>query len=348
MESEIEPSGPDGGEPGSAQSSSGDAARDRALGMDRDITRRDFLNGIAVGAGGLLAAAWMPGMGVPGVGSLPAPWGAGGSKAGPQDVPGYYPPARTGLRGSHPGSYEVGHAMRDGTFWKAAGAPVRTGEHYDLVVVGGGISGLSAAHFYRARHPSARILILDNHDDFGGHAKRNEFRPGGRLLLVNGGTLAIESPFPYSKEAGGLLSEIGIDPPALEKKCLEPEVYRGLGNGFFFDKETFGADRLVTGVPGGSHGSQAAPGSQTWQEFLAKTPFSPEARRDIARIQEEKVDYMPGVSQAEKKSRLSHMSYKDFLLNIVKARTDVVPFYQTRTHGLYGIGIDAVPALDCW
>src|SRR5579863_10586084 len=109
--------------------------------MDREITRRDFLNGIAVGAGGLLAAAWLPGMGIPSSGPLPAPWGvaAAGVVPGPQDAPGYYPPALTGMRGSHPGSYEAGHAMRDGTFWKAAGAPVQTGEHYDLVVVGGGI-----------------------------------------------------------------------------------------------------------------------------------------------------------------------------------------------------------------
>ncbi len=51
---------------------------------------------------------------------------------------------------------------------------------YDLVVVGGGASGLSAAYFYRKEHPDARILILDIHDDFGGHAKRNEPRAAGR------------------------------------------------------------------------------------------------------------------------------------------------------------------------
>ena len=57
-------------------------------------------------------------------------------------------------------------------------APPRSttrGEEFDLVVVGGGISGLAAAYFYRQARPNARILILDNHDDFGGHAKRNEF-----------------------------------------------------------------------------------------------------------------------------------------------------------------------------
>jgi spermidine dehydrogenase len=313
-------------------------ARDRELGMDRSITRRDFLNGIAVGAGGALASAWLPGLTF-----------AAESAHFAQDARGYNPPALTGMRGSHAGAFEVAHALRDGNFWETAGEPVDTRENYDLIVVGAGMSGLAAAYSYRKRAgSSARILILDNHDDFGGHAKRNEFRPGGRLLLANGGTVAIESPFPYSKEARGLLAELGIDPPALEKRCMDRDVYRGLGSSYFFDRETFGVDRLVTGVPGGFYGSPAAAGSQAWPEFLAKTPFSAEAQHDIARIQEEKIDYMPGLLQGEKKSRLAQMSYKDFLLKVVKAHPDVVPFYQTRTHGLYGIGIDAVPALDCW
>lgn len=313
-------------------------ARDRELGMDRSITRRDFLNGIAVGAGGALASAWLPGLTF-----------AAESAHFAQDARGYNPPALTGMRGSHAGAFEVAHALRDGNFWETAGEPVDTRENYDLIVVGAGMSGLAAAYSYRKRAgSSARILILDNHDDFGGHAKRNEFRPGGRLLLANGGTVAIESPFPYSKEARGLLAELGIDPPALEKRCMDRDVYRGLGSSYFFDRETFGVDRLVTGVPGGFYGSPAAAGSQAWPEFLAKTPFSAEAQHDIARIQEEKIDYMPGLLQGEKKSRLAQMSYKDFLLKVVKAHPDMVPFYQTRTHGLYGIGIDAVPALDCW
>ena len=107
------------------------------------------------------------------------PWHllAGRYRFDPEKSPGYYPPALTGMRGSHPGSFDAAHSLRDGTFWDSAGKPQDTGETYDLIVVGGGISGLAAAHFYRkAAGDSARILILDNHDDFGGHAKRNEFR----------------------------------------------------------------------------------------------------------------------------------------------------------------------------
>lgn len=310
--------------------------RDRELGMHRNITRRDFLNGMALGVGGSLASPWLGGL-------LAA---AQENPASAQDRPGYYPPTRTGMRGSHPGAFEVAHALRDGTFWQTAGKPVETGEEYDLVVVGGGISGLAAAYFYRKQAgSSARILILDNHDDFGGHAKRNEFHLDRRMLLTNGGTVGIESPFPYSPEARGLLTELGIDPPALQKKYSGNSAFGGLGFGYFFDKDTFGSERLVTNAPGG-YGRQGTSGK--WAGFLAQTPLSAQAQQDIVRIQEAKIDYMEGVPQEEKKARLSKMSYKDFLLNLVKAHPDVLPFYQTRTHGLYGIGIDAVPALDCW
>ncbi|MFN8062820.1 MAG: FAD-dependent oxidoreductase [Vicinamibacterales bacterium] len=308
--------------------------RDRELGMDRPITRRDFLNGVAVGVGGGLAGAMLPEFGA----LAAAPFA--------QDAPGYDPPTLTGMRGSHAGSFDVSHALRDGRFWSTAGTPVDTRETYDLVVVGGGISGLAAAYYYRARAGrTAKILVLDNHDDFGGHAKRNEFRPGGRLLIANGGTLSIESPFPYSAEARKLMDELRIDPPALSKTSEAAgnhEVFKGLQSATFFDKETFGADRLVVGTPG------RAGRGPSWQEFLAKTPLAPEVQRDIQRLEEAKVDYLPGLSSDQKKDKLSRISYKDYLLNYVKVHPGVIPFYQTRTHGLYGIGIDAVGALECW
>jgi spermidine dehydrogenase len=311
--------------------------RDRFLGMDRPITRRDFLNGAAVIVGGALVAG--------------TTFSGTAAQTEPQNRSGYYPPNLTGLRGSHPGSFEISHSLRDGTFWKTAKAPTDTKEEvYDLVVVGAGISGLSAAHFFRERvGESARILLLENHDDFGGHAKRNEFHLGGKLQLCNGGTFLIDSPTPYSPQADGLLKILGINPPDLEKTTTDHELYRSLGlsSGVFFNKETFGADRLLVGEPGGRRGARASK-ARSWSDFLADAPLSEAVRRDIARIEEAHVDYMPALSSAEKKTRLSKISYRDFLLNIVKVDPGVIPFYQNRTHGEWGVGIDAEPALDCW
>ncbi len=306
---------------------------DRQLGMERDITRRDFVNGMAVGIGALGVART--------------------AMAQDQSSPSAnYPATRTGMRGSHEGSFEALHALKDGTFWKNAAKPADTRETYDLVVVGAGISGLAAAYFFR-KHTgeSARILILENHDDFGGHAKRNEFYIGGRMLLVNGGTVSINSPTPYSREADGLLKELGIDPPALAKKYSRGGSFAELGlrPAFFFDKETFGEDRLVVGTPARGRGRGGAEANAiSWKDFLAKTPLSEQVQRDIARLEEESIDYMPGLSSAEKKDQLSRMSYKDFLLYVAKVDPDVIPFYQTRTQGEWGVGIDAEPALDCW
>jgi spermidine dehydrogenase len=303
----------------------------RELGEDRAIPRRDFLQGALVASATVLAGPLLKAYAAGEAGA-----GAGGSAgAAMQDMPGYYPPLLTGMRGSHPGSFESAHALRDG-----GGAPrgVDTGESYDLVVVGAGISGLSAAQFYRARTaPGARVLLLDNHDDFGGHAKRNEFQLGGRTQLLNGGTMLIESPRPYGHVAAGLMTTLGIDVEALARKAAHPKFYRemGLREAVFFDRETFGTDKLVVGERGD-------------RKAVAAYPLSARSREDVLRIEVGSVDFMPGVTSADKKLRLSKMSYRDFLRDVVKVDPTTLVLYQTATHSLWGVGIEAVSALDCW
>lgn len=298
------------------------------LGTDRKIDRRDFLNGVVVTAA---------------MCATPSPLEAQ-ITAGTQDLPGYYPPLSHGLRGSHPGSFETAHRLRDGSFWDHAKKPEDAHSVYDLVVVGGGISGLSAAHFFRAKKPKAKILILDNHDDFGGHAKRNEYRIGHRLQLMNGGTMLIDSPHPYSPAASDLIKQLGVNPATLAKRCDKPEIYKGLTVATFFDQQTFGEDRLVVG----RERTDERGGTISWKAFLAKSPLDATTQADILRVHEGTQDNMPGLNSDQKKERLSRISYLAYLRDYLKCGPKALAFYQTMTHDEWGVGIDAVPALDCW
>lgn len=274
---------------------------DRELGMDRPITRRDFLNGVSIAVGASqVNLTGLDAFGMPRVASSQAP----------SD---HYPPAKMGLRGDHPGSFEAAHALRDRS---AVGQAEDTRETYDLVVVGGGMSGLSAAYFFRKMTgPDVRILILDNHDDFGGHAQRTEFvSSGGQTFLTPGGTDYMVRPSTYTAPAREMLKDVGVDLRGGTRDSNRGFGASGLRPGVFFDKETFGEDRLVVGSSIGA----ATP------EFLAKTPLSPQVRSDVVRLWQEKHDYLPGLSKEEKIAKLQKTSYRDYLLNVVKVHPDVL------------------------
>ena len=306
---------------------------DRELGMMRDITRRDFLNGVGIAIGTSFVgknAAWVEAFGVP------------GPPFAPEKNPSYYPPAKTGMRGSHDGSYEVAHDMRDGND-SAWANPVDDGESYDLIVVGAGISGLAAAQFYRKlAGKQSKILLLDNHDDFGGHAKRNEFQAGKRMLLGYGGTQSIEAPGNYSKVAIGLLKELGIEPQRFYQ-YFDQNFFGSmhLKEAVFFDQQTFGEDRLIPQK--GLHYY----GLEFVMENISQMPITDEARKDLLRLQHDGIDYLPGLTPEQRKLKLIKTSYKTFLLDYAKVHPDVVKVLQTATHDLYAVGIDAVSALDC-
>jgi len=311
------------------ESDAGEKQKDSELGMDRGITRRDFLNGVAIGTGAALLGASLSAEQLLAAGALDG--------LAPEKAPDYYPPARMGMRGNHDGSFTFAHRMRDGATPDSFGDAVPTAESYDLVVVGGGISGLATAYRFRQKAgKDARILILDNHDDFGGHAKRNEFQAGGRMVLAYGGTQSIESPGEYSAQARALLVELGIDTQKFFK-AYDTKLYAKRGTAAFFDKETFGEDRLITGM-----------NTTPWPEFLAKAPLSDAVKMDIARVYTEKVDYLPGLTHQQKVGALSKISYAEYLTKHCKLVPEALPFFQTFTHDLFCVGIESVPAYACY
>ena len=294
------------------------------------ITRRDFLNGATFAVGTAL---------FPDVVTATADSAATASLVATD-----YPPLKTGLRGSHPGAFEVAHAMRDGR--KPGADAVRsTGEYYDLVIVGAGISGLSAAYLYRKQKgPGARILVLDNHDDFGGHAKRNEFKIGGKTLLGYGGTQNIEVLSLYTPEAMGMLRELGIEIERFEKYYDQGFRKRhGMADACFFDKSVFGKDTLArnqVGVDFNDHKFDA----KKLEAFLSEAPFSEQGKSDMRRLFLEKRDYLPGLSVEEKRKLLRSISIQTFLEKYAKVAPEILQYYQQRTHGSFGSGTDAVNA----
>jgi len=295
----------------------------RALGMGRAIARRDFLNGIAIGITGAYAA-------VNGISAVAA-----------QNVPETtdaenYPPLRTGLRGQYPVAVEEFDRIRQGKYVQFPVSDSDIHEEYDLIIVGGGISGLSAAYFYRAAlGPTQTILILDNHDDFGGHAKRNEFHYQGRSFVGFGGTMGIATPYPYSYCAKALINDLGIEVergPDFYNRDMEGKY--NLGSGVFFDREHFGEDRLVVGE-----------GRLPWKTFFEKAPLSEAARKDLIRLYGKNADYMPGLSDDEKRAKLAKMSYQNYLLNIAKMSPEALPFF-LGNGGRNNKRVDTMPALE--
>jgi len=287
------------------------------------ITRRDFLNGTALTiAAGLTPAAQIAAQ------------------------PSRYPSALTGLRGQHEGSFETAHALaREGQKFPIDGLPIE--ENYDLVVVGGGISGLAAAWFYRRAKPSARILILDNHDDFGGHAKRNEFTLDGRRIIGYGGSQSIQSPNSlYSPVAKELLRDLGVDIARFETafdRGFYPSL--GLSRGMFFNREAFGRDVLVTGDPGGDS-ENARANAKPLSEFVAAFPISQASKAQIVALYAGASDPLAGKSQNDKREILKRTSYRDYLTKTCGCSEEAANCFQGRPLGFFGLGADAVPAAD--
>ena len=296
--------------------------------MPGEITRRDFLHGVGAA---VVATSAGP---------------AFGKRSLPRSVP---PPLRAGLRGSHAGSFEDAHQLVFGGRHFFGDAKDTGDPTYDLVVVGGGVSGLAAAWFYRQREPEARILVLDNHDDFGGHAKRNEFVVDGRRVVGYGGSQSMEAPGSYSDVATRLLVDIGVTTKRFDT-AYDQDFYtrHGLGAGIYFDAATYGRDEIVHGFLDPGAFLRVAPPPSTTEEAIARMPISEAARAELLAVVQMDDDRVPDESIFGEPGYLRTISYREFLTRHLGVREpEVLDLLQNVMSNYMGIGIDAAPALDC-
>jgi len=295
-----------------------------------NITRRDFMNGVAMGltAGTAVSPLELLAM----------------NRQSSTDA--LYPPELIGMRGSHPGSFEVAHALaRNGARWTE---PIdQTDRNYDLVIVGGGISGLSAAHLYKQRHgKDSRILILDNHDDFGGHAKRNEFTVDGKQLICYGGSQSIAEPSSWSPVGKKLLKDVGIHTERFydyfDRNYFKD---RKLGRGLYFSRDQYGKDYVSDNILG----AEIKDNEEEIIDLINAYPIAEASKTALIKLLSQTENYLLGMeSQEDKINLLRQTSYSDFLRKYVNVSEEVVLLYRDMSRGLWGIGWDALSALDAY
>ena len=290
-----------------------------------NINRRDFLQGVALTTAG---------------GALLSPWQAAAQGALPFDSPRVtdYPPAKTGMRGSHIGSFEVAH----GIGWEGKRWPIpelQTDATYDLVVVGGGPSGLSAAWFYLEANPDARILVIENHDDFGGHCKRNEMTVDGELLLANGGSQTLPTPSHLPAHTQRLWDKIGIEAARFDEYFDRRFFEKHHKPGMFFSKANYGEARL-TGSPASSLHYYMGYDTPVDRALIESFPLSERSRAGlVALYTSERTEVLDGMGAEAALPALMTMSYADYLRNQWRLTPEAISIF----HGSDALHVEALP-----
>ncbi|CAG9164386.1 NAD(P)-binding protein [Cupriavidus pampae] len=307
------------------------------------ITRRDFLNGTALTIAAGLAPSALLEAAAQGTSqraaAASAPVAATGS-ASP------YPPALTGLRGNHAGTFTLAHSLaREGATYPT----VLAQESYDLVVVGGGLSGLAAAWFYRRKFGAkARILILDNHDDFGGHAKRNEFTVRGRKLVTYGGSADMPASAAGNAAVRTLLAGVGLDATRAPALPQTPFAALGMGRAVYFDAEHFGRDGLVAGDPfadlidARATGGGTRPTPDVLQRFVDAAPLAAQERAALLKLAAGEVDYLAGMAPGDRANYLARTRYATFLRERAGIGLGGLRFLRSRSNDAYALDADGI------
>lgn len=257
----------------------------------------------------------------------------------------YYPPLWQNLVGSDDDSYFFAHALRDGEQYDFTKIPIQ--EHYDVVIIGAGISGLSAACLLHDKHKGTKSLILDNHKDFGGHARRNEFATPYGKILTYGGSESLQSPKTlYSKQVVRFLHSLNVDIDTLAK-CFDQDFYPdlGLSRGVFFNKKNFGVSKLVSGDPRviiDDSIRQERNNARSFAEFIGDFPMPKADREALLELFTKPKDYLQGLSKKQKRDYLARTSYKQFLQDKVKLSPLALSFFESVSDDFMALGIDMI------
>lgn len=294
--------------------------------MKYPLTRRRFLQGSAALTGSLVLA------GCSDLYKLVSPAEAAAV---------YYPPALTGLRGDHDGSQSAAHRLA--LKGEKLTFPDKASENYDLVVIGAGISGLTAAYLYRKARPQAKVLILDNHDDFGGHAKRNEFQYNGKTYITYGGSESLDSPkTSFSEDAHALLKELGVDYTKFEQ-YFDQDLYENtwkLQEGSFFNEEVFGKAAVVAGLP--EAGEDGAAG------IIAGFPLADADKAALVALYTEPEDYLKGKQKRARIEYADSTSYYDFLKDKVQLPEGALNYLKDISSEYWGHPISAISVAEAF
>ena len=236
-----------------------------------------------------------------------------------------------------------------------------TGEDYDLVVIGAGIGGLTAALYYREQiKRTARILILDNHDDFGGHARRCEFTVDGQWRIAYGGAQNIESPVEYSARARRLLARLGVDLERVKAGYDQGFFKRHrLSLGIFYDKASYGrSEMLASGLPGTKDPSAYAedytpgqtPAPPAFAATLKRAPLSIEQRKKLRELIAVSPQAKLWFKGEQGKARFFEKNYVQFLREVYTLHDPVlialVSMPLAEDSAIGGVGVSLPAAVD--
>jgi spermidine dehydrogenase len=248
-------------------------SHDSALGMDHDISRRDFMNATLLASGGALLSGLTPHQLL--------------AQMGKDNWTGY---GGVGdYAESHGNTFEVmtaGHQIRDHVFADPPHQAEDTGEVLDFVIVGGGLSGLASALYCQQKAPPANCLVLENHPIFGGEAKRNEFIVNGHRLMAPQGSDHFDTPRPGSPIAD-FYASIGVDASKFEYQAWQsssPEI--PIGRSFEHIRPPYG---IYFGANFAQQPGMWVPGMwviEPWGKKLAGAPMPVAMRTEILKYRQ--------------------------------------------------------------